>query len=97
MTFLDSLAKPTQLVRSHSVLAPSMTSRFYGNGGVNKSPANQWPASRVTSSGARMTRDVRRTAYPSAARVSCNHSPQTTERLTFNGQRVQLGWPPVNY
>jgi len=97
VTFSGGVTRPTQLVRSHSVLTPSMTARLHGTGDASKASAGQWPPNRSPTSGSRLTRDAhRRSAYSSTgARLS--RSPQTTDRLTFNGQRIHTGWPPINY
>ena len=96
MMMIVAVTRPTQLVRSHSVL----TSSFAGGNSVgvaNKSPANQWAATRNATSGTRM-RDSRRVLVSSTgARISRTGSPQTTDRLTFNGQRIHHGWPPIYY
>jgi len=99
MMMFVAVTRPTQLVRSHSVLTSSFGSGAGGGnvGGANKSPANQWATTRTATSGTRM-RDSRRVLVSSTgARISRTGSPPTTDRLTFNSQRIHHGWPPIYY
>ena len=78
-----------------------MASRFFGSGALNKcAGGNQWTTTRMpmVGGGWRIGRDTRRAfATVAGGRSSRTQSPQTTDRLSFNGQRVHTGWPPVNY